>query len=199
MKKRAAIASQRAAAAGCRRAGRARRRVHAPVAAALLLLAAGCATTPELYVDSAGEPPSCERVGWLEYDERPASLAEQRLRAEVMQALVAKGYERDDEAADCRVSGVIYTGDRPRPPVSVGLGAGSWGGSFGGSIGVSLPLGGGSRTVGNLAIDFIDVERNAEVWRGTLEAAFKTPEPGSEEIAAAVQRVLEAFPSRGAD
>jgi len=180
---------------GCR-ARRAPWRIQ--LSAALLLLAGGCATAPELHVDTGEQPPDCERVGWLERTEQPASLAEQRLRAEVMQILAEKGYERDEENPDCRISAVIYTGDRPRPPVSVGLGAGRWGGSFGGSIGLSLPIG-GSRTVGNLAVDFIDVERNAEVWRGTLEAAFRTPEPESAAIAAAVRRVLEAFPPRDAD
>lgn len=162
--------------------------------AASVVFAAGCASTPKLYVDRADEAIDCERFGWLQHEGRPASIAEQRLRAEVNRVLVEKGYGVDDPTPDCLVSGVIFTGARPGSPVSVGLGAGRWGGSFGGSVGVSVPVGGASRTVGNLAIDVIDVAQNAEVWRATLEAAFRTPEPGAEEIASAVGKVLAGFP-----
>ncbi|MEI2421417.1 DUF4136 domain-containing protein, partial [Arthrospira platensis SPKY2] len=61
-------------------------------------------------------------------------------------------------------------------------------------VGVSLPVGGGSRVVSNLAIDVIDRERNAEVWRGTLQSAFQTQDPGSAEMAQAVRTILAAFP-----
>ena len=167
--------------------------------AASILLTAGCATTPKLYVDTADEPLECTTFAWLEHTDRPSSIAEQRIRTEVMQALAARGYLEVTSDPDCLVSGVVYTGTRPRSPVSVGLGAGRWGGSFGGSVGVSLPVGGGSKKVGNLAIDVIDVGRNAEVWRATLEPAFATPEPTSDEIVGAVVKVMEAFPRRGAD
>lgn len=159
----------------------------------------GCATTPKLYVDTVDEPLECTTFAWLEHADRPASIAEQRIRVEVMQALATRGYLEVTSDPDCLVSAVIYTGTRPRSPVSVGLGAGRWGGSFGGSVGISMPVGGGSKKVGNLAIDVIDVARNAEVWRGTLEPAFASPEPTSDEISGAVTKVLEAFPRRGAD
>src|SRR5690606_37042154 len=140
-------------------------RGYLPAAVALgMLLLAGCATAPQLYVDTADEPFDCGSFAWLENPARPASIAEQRVRGEVMRALQAKGYTEDGASPDCRVSGAIYTGDRPGSPVSVGLGAGRWGGSFGGSVGVSVPVGGGRRTFGNLAIDVIDVGLNAEVW-----------------------------------
>lgn len=161
----------------------------------LALAAGGCAAPPRLHVDTADEPLACTSFGWLETGQR-ASIAEQRLLAEVMRALAGKGYALDEEAPDCRVSGVIYTGARPGSPVRVGIGAGSWGGGFGGSVGVSLPVGGGARTVGHLAIDVIDIARNAEVWRGTLENAFPTPEPTSEQISGAVDQVLAEFPRR---
>jgi hypothetical protein len=162
-----------------------------------MLLLAGCATAPRLFVDQGDEPVVCGSFAWLETDQ-PASIAEQRVRAEAMRALAAKGYVEDSESPDCLVSGVIYTGARPAPPASVGVGAGRWGGSFGTSIGVSVPVGGGTRIIGNLAIDVIDTERNAQLWRGTLEGAFRTPEPTSDEVGAAVRRVLESFPARGA-
>lgn len=168
------------------------------VAAAAGLVLAGCATVPRLYVDKADEPLACTEFGWLETD-RPASIAEQRVRTETMRVLAARGYAVETETPDCLVSGVIYSGARPSPPVSVGVGAGRWGGRVGTSVGVTLPVGGGTRTIGNLAIDVIDLERNAEVWRGTLEGAFRTPEPGSEEVGDAVRRVLEDFPARNAD
>ncbi|MFU8820107.1 MAG: DUF4136 domain-containing protein [Gammaproteobacteria bacterium] len=161
----------------------------------LVLAAGGCASPPRLHVDTAGEPLACTSFGWLEQGQW-ASITEQRLRAEVMQVLAAKGYATDEEAPDCRVSGVIFSGARPGSPVRVGLGAGRWGGNTGGSVGVSMPVGGGSRTVGNLAIDVIDVARAAEVWRGTLENAFPTAEPRAEQISGAVAQVLAEFPRR---
>jgi hypothetical protein len=162
---------------------------------------AACAVAPELYVDTADEPMACSSFAWMDTPERPASIAEQRIRVEVMRTLQEKGYAEDDDAPDCRVAGVIYAGDRPGSPgspVNVGLGAGRWGGGLGGSIGVSMPVGGSARTFGNLAIDVIDVARNAEVWRGTLEHAFGTPDPTPDEIGEAVRRILEEFPSRPA-
>lgn len=161
-----------------------------------VLIASACATTPKAYIDMADESPDCERFAWLEVAERPATLDEQRLRAEVMGVLQAKGYAVEATDPDCRVSGVIFSGDRPGSPVSVGLGAGRWGGSFGGSVGISLPLG-GKKVVGNLAIDVIDVERNAQVWRGTLEDAFRDPDPEAGVLRAAVEQLMEDFPRRG--
>ncbi len=158
-----------------------------------------CAVAPKLHVDTLDASLDCTTFAWAETPDRPASIAEQRLRAEVMDALARKGYAASEANADCLVHGMIYTGVRPSSPVSVGLGAGRWGGSFGGSIGVSVPVGGRARTVGNLAIDVIDLDLNAEVWRGTLKNAFATPEPDAAEIGAAVKQVMAEFPSRSAD
>ncbi|MFU8895100.1 MAG: DUF4136 domain-containing protein [Gammaproteobacteria bacterium] len=158
-----------------------------------------CAVAPKLQVDTLDASLDCTTFAWAETPDRPASIAEQRLRTEVLRALEGTGYAVDEATADCLVHGMIYTGVRPRSPVSVGLGAGRWGGSFGGSIGVSMPVGGRARTVGHLAIDVIDLDRNAEVWRGTLENAFATPDPGPEEIGAAVKQVMAEFPGRGTD
>lgn len=163
------------------------------------VMLAGCAAPQRLYIDSADEPLRCTRFGWVQAGTGPTSITEQRIRSEVMQALAAKGYTEDEESPDCLVVGKIFTGSRPASPVNVGVGAGSWGGSFGGSVGVSMPMGGGARAVGNLAIDVIDVELNAEVWRGTLEGAFPTPNPASDQVGAAVRTVLDKFPPRAAD
>ena len=171
------------------------RAVLAGLALVSLGILAACAAPQKLYVDSAEEPPRCTSFGWIQAGDRPTSIAEQRLRSEVMQALIAKGYTEDEASPDCLVAGKIFTGSRSGSGASVGVGAGSWGGSFGGSVGVSLPVGGGARTVGNLAIDVIDVELNAEVWSGTLEGAFSSPDPSSDEVGAAVRTVLEKFPS----
>jgi hypothetical protein len=168
------------------------------LAAGAVLALAACATSPKLYVDAMDEPLGCTSIAWLESSDRPASIPEQRIRAEVLTTLEAMGYVIDEEAPDCRVHALVFTGPRPGSPVSVGIGAGRWGGSFGGSVGVSMPMGGGSRTVSNLAIDVINVERNAEVWRGTLESAFSRSDPSPEEVAAAVRHLLASFPLPGA-
>lgn len=172
---------------------------HCVLASGLALSMAACATAPRLYVDAADEPMSCNSFAWFETPERPASITEQRVRAEVMRTLRVKGYAEDNDEPDCLVTGVIFSGSRPSSPASVGVGAGRWGGSFGTSVGVSMPVGRGSRAIGNLAIDVIDIGLNAEVWRGTLEGAFRTPEPTPDDIGGAVRKVLEEFPGRGVD
>ena len=171
-------------------------RLQAPIVVATLsaLLCGACVSPPKLYVDQADGEIRCRSFAWLEVPERPASIAEQRVRAEVLKTLEGKGYPTEVEEADCWVSGLIFSGVRPGSPVSLGVGAGSYGGSFGTSIGVNVPVGGGRREVGNLAIDIVDIEQNAEVWRGTLEGAFRSPEPTSDQIGGAVREVLEAFP-----
>lgn len=168
------------------------------LAAGAVLALAACATSPKLYVDAMDEQLGCSSMAWLESSDRPASIPEQRIRTEVLATLEAMGYVIDETAPDCLVHGQVFTGARPGSPVSVGVGAGRWGGNFGGSVGVSMPMGGGSRTVSNLAIDVINVERNAEVWRGTLESAFSRSDPNPEEVAAAVRHLLESFPLPGA-
>jgi hypothetical protein len=165
-------------------------------AATTALLVAGCAAAPKAIVDTADEPWACETFAWLEA-ERAVSIAEQRVRNEVAARLEEKGYRKVDASADCLVAAEIFTGTRSQSPVSVGLGAGRWGGSVGGSVGVSMPVG-GPRTIGNLAIDVVDASRKAEVWRGTLEGAFRKADPGAEEITAAVALLMEQFPARGA-
>jgi hypothetical protein len=171
-------------------------RLQAPAFVATLsaLLCAACASPPKLYVDRADGEIRCRSFAWLEVPERPASIAEQRVRAEVLKTLEAKGYPTAVEEADCWVSGLIFSGSRPGSPVRLGVGAGSYGGNFGTSIGVNVPVGGGRREVGNLAIDIVDIKQNAEVWRGTLEGAFRSPEPTSDQIGDAVRQILEAFP-----
>lgn len=165
-------------------------------AAATALFAAGCASAPKAIVDTADEPWACDTFAWLEAD-RAVSIAEQRLRNEVAGRLEAKGYRKVEASPDCLVAAEIFTGTRSQSPVSLGVGAGRWGGSVGGSVGVSVPVG-GPRTIGNLAIDVVDAARKAEVWRGTLEGAFRKPDPGADEIAAAVARLMDEFPPREA-
>lgn len=156
---------------------------------------AGCAATPKLSVDSLDQPWPCGSVAWMgEAGQVPASLVEQRLRGYVLEGLRARGYVIDEAQPDCLVHGVVFTGVRPGSPVSVGVGAGSWGGNVGGSVGVSLPLG-GSRRTGNVAIDVIDAAANAQVWRGTLENAFPAPEPDAAELSGAVEQVLASLPA----
>jgi hypothetical protein len=171
-------------------------RVIAPgfaAVAGISLMLAACASGPTLLVDSADEPFHCSSIAWLESAGLPASIAEQRLRNEAMMQLAELGYAEDTEAPDCLVTGGLFSGSRPTSPASVGVGAGRWGGSFGTSVGVSLPVG-GTRSVSNLAIDVIDRERNVEVWRGTLQSAFRTPDPTAAEMAQAVRTILVAFP-----
>jgi hypothetical protein len=77
-------------------------------------------------------------------------------------------------------------------PVSVGLGAGSYGGNVGLSGGVSLPIGGGPQEVyvTNLEVKFIDREKNSIIWEGR---AAKETAAAPENPTAVMQQVVSAL------
>lgn len=160
------------------------------------LLLAGCASAPRLYVQSAPEPASCSRFAWFMPADQPETFVDQRMRAEVMQALAGKGYEVAGEDPDCLVAYRLVTETRYRPGPSVGIGMGGGSGRVGGGVGVNVPVGESSSASGRLSLDVIDAARNAQVWSGTLERATRSAEPGEEEIRAAVTQILAAFPDR---
>lgn len=160
------------------------------------LVLAGCASAPRLYVEEAAEPPACSQFGWFMPGDQPETFVDQRMRTEVMGTLAAKGYAVAGEDPDCLVAYRLVTETRSRSGPSVGLGMGGGSGRVGGGVGVSLPMGESSSASGRLSLDVIDAARNAQVWSGTLDKATRSAEPTVEEIRAAVQQILAAFPDR---
>jgi len=164
----------------------------------ITLLLGGCATAPEVIVDSGAAPVACERMAWFIVEEQTETLTDQRMRAEVMAQLAAKGYEVSDPEPDCLVAYRLVTRTDYRPGPSVGIGMGGSSGRVGGGVGVNVPVGESARALGTLSLDVIDAARNAQLWSGTLERATRSAEPEGEEIRAAVAQILAAFPDHPA-
>ncbi|MFC4309961.1 DUF4136 domain-containing protein [Steroidobacter flavus] len=162
-------------------------------------LLAGCtATAPsKVRVDMAESGlPNCQSFEWLPTPQQPASLAEQRVKSEVMAKLKEKGYAEATEKGDCRVTYVLDIHERPvnKPGVGVGVGGGS--GGVGGGIGITLPIGKRAEQAGTFTIDIVDTAKNAQVWSGSLDASFLKAEPNDDEAREIVAKVLEKYPDR---
>ena len=169
------------------------------VGAALFALGlAGCSTNsskPVRVQQAESGPPACHSFQWVSPTKEAASFTEQRVRDAALATLKEKGYEITPENADCRVSYVYSGSERAKPKPSVGVGAGGGSGGRYGGIGVSIPIGHRDEYSGTLTIDVIDTAKNAQVWSGSLDAAFSGAELTDEEAKAGVAKVLEEFPN----
>ena len=74
------------------------------------------------------------------------------------------------------------------------MGGGSRG--IGGGIGVSLPVGKRKGERVTFTLDVIDSAKNAQVWSGTIDAAFDSPELSESEAQEVVDAVLARYPDR---
>ena len=168
------------------------------VATVCALWLSGCASTPTpVRVDAAeGGLPNCQSFAWLPPAPEAASLTDQRVQAAVMAQLEAKGYAQSSDKPDCRITYLLTTHELPESKPRVGVGAGGGSGGIGGGIGISLPIGRRNQEAGTLVIDVIDAAKNAQVWSGSLEAAFEKKEPNDDELHAAIERVLAQYPDR---
>lgn len=175
------------------------RSLRAGALAGLIPLAlAACGTTaPRITTDSAASAPACRSVAWAAADERPLSMVDQQLRDLLLGTMREKGYALAAGDADCVVYHRFGTGQAaPRSGPSVGLGVGGGSSRVGGGVGLSFPMGGGSRTGAQLAVDVVDAARNEQVWGGTAELTLAGQQPTQAELADAVARLLYQFPDR---
>jgi hypothetical protein len=171
-----------------------------PLACTLVLglgLGACAATGSSVRVDKAESGlPNCQTFAWNPSGGEAVSLAEQRIRSQVMQTLKSKGYSEATDKPDCRVSYHVSNGGvQRRSGPSIGVGAGGGSGGIGGGLGISLPIGKKSQP-GTFAIDIIDASQNAQVWSGSVDTAFKGSEPNEAESQALVEKVLKEYPDK---
>jgi hypothetical protein len=169
------------------------------MSAALALLSTGCATSgSNVRVDTIeGELPKCQTFSWNPAPSGDAaSFTEQRVRSAVMARLKAKGYTDASDKADCRIAYQLSSHEieRAKPSVGVGVGGGSRG--MGGGIGVSLPIGKRKGERGTFTLDVIDSAKNAQVWSGSVDAAFDSAELSEAEAQDLVDAVLARYPDR---
>lgn len=158
-------------------------------------LAACTATTSNVRVDQADvDPQTCRTFDWLPASNGVASFTEQRLRAEVLRQLEAKGYAQASEAPDCRVTYILSANERSKRKPSIGVGVGGGSGGIGGGIGVGIPVGKSAEYEAEFTIDVVDAAKKAQIWSGSVDAALAAPEPTPEEAADLVRVVLAKFP-----
>lgn len=165
--------------------------------ALLISLGIAACSTSKVRVDSARETPiTCKTFDWLRAGNGVESLSEQRVREAVFRDLATKGYTQTSEHPDCKVSFEFAaretSGGKPR--VGVGVGGGS--GGLGGGIGISLPVPGGRHRAGEFALNVIDAKKNAEIWRGSTEAATRSRELTQAEATELVEKILAKFPPK---
>lgn len=167
--------------------------------ALLVLLCASAASVAasKVRVDKAeGGLPQCQTFSWIATPGDATSLTEQRVKAEVMKALQAKGYTEVAEKADCRIAyHFAASAEQRRSGPSVGVGAGGGSGGLGGGIGINLPIG-RKKTSGTFTLDVVDGSRNAQVWSGSLDTETRSAELSEGEAKSIVQKILDEYPER---
>jgi len=166
------------------------------LASAVVLAACG-ATSSAVRVDKADTGlPNCHSFAWNPGGGDAVSLAEQRIRRQVMQTLQSKGYTESADKPDCRIGyHVSNSGSQRRSGPSVGVGAGGGSGGIGGGLGISLPIGKKGRP-GIFTLDVIDASQNAQVWSGSVDTSFKNAEPDETESQDVVAKVLKEYPDK---
>ena len=162
-----------------------------------LLIGACAAPTSAVRVDkSEGGLPNCQTFAWNPSSGDAMTLAEQRIRTQVMQTLQSKGYTESADKPDCRISYSSSTSrSQRRSGPSVGVGAGGGSGGIGGGIGIRLPIGKKGQP-GTFSLDIIDAAKNQQVWSGSVDGSFKGSEPNEEETQQVVEKVLKEYPNR---
>jgi len=190
---------------------RALRRAACALALASAAVLSGCASAPRIVADQAAgvdlatypsfgfvDPLGLEREGY-------STLAGDRARTALGQALEAKGYRFDREGPALRVNVLPAAAQRESrgPRVSLGLGLGLGGGSTRGGIGLGLPLGGSktqeSRLPAAVTVDLVDAAANRVVWSGSVALTRDELRQGdADALAAALSRLVATVPARSA-
>lgn len=176
--------------------------IRTPIAALLFLLlgcAAGGGPKPEWATAPDADIAGLAQFGWGDAaGSRPLTVFETQVRNAVRAALLEKGYVESADAPDFLIGyeAVEYESTTRSPPVSIGIGVGSWGGNVGGSVGTSVGLGGKTteHLQQRLTLRAVDAARTAELWIGTT--GVLTEQPDAAAIERAVAAVMRGFPAR---
>jgi hypothetical protein len=147
-------------------------------------------------VDQAEGPlPNCRTFAWHAIPGDAASFADQRVKAAVMAQLESKGYKEAPEKPDCKIAYQLTTREIPKSKPSVGVGVGGGSRGVGGGIGVSLPVGGKRGFAGTFTLDVIDANKNAQIWKGSIDTDLKDAEISDAEAQRLAEQVLGAYPN----
>lgn len=174
---------------------------------AMLALTA-CSSGPKVRVDKDANTDfsAYKTFGWFVVDNKadeksgaqaPDSLQSQRVRAAVLAAMQAKGYELNETNPNFQISYVLHVYERPKESgMRIGVGAGGGSGNVGGGVGLSVPVGKRTESVAALTVDVIDASRKAQVWTAAHQLPLKEKDLGDEEAKKLVNTVLEKYPAR---
>lgn len=173
----------------------------------VLLGGAGCATSkPESGTAPGVDVAAYTSFGWESEggssaaDQPPLSIQDANIFKAIRTQLIEKGYREVEDEPDFLVSyeTEIYTTEKVKSPVRIGVGVGGWGGNVGGGVGTSVPVGPEGVVAGReiqITIRAVDPKRNQEVWVGTTtEDIARGLDAGV--VEKAVAGTMKKFPAR---
>ncbi|GAB3507219.1 DUF4136 domain-containing protein [Pseudoxanthomonas daejeonensis] len=173
------------------------------VIAAIILMLAGCASTPTVHTDA---DPTANFSGyrtytWLNKPDQQGvpPLASQRIVEYVNAQLAAKGWKESPNGDVAVVAHVATQQQQSLDTMYSGPMYGGWGwgpGWYGGGMGMSSAT---TRvrtyTVGTLVVDLFDVKTKQAIWRGTAsDTVPDDPAKGDKLLRAGIAEMFSAFP-----
>lgn len=179
------------------------------IAVGLLVVLQGCASPaekPDSVIAPGSDIPAyttfgVRTAGSTATTTTPVSILDTNIHNAVRTQLLQKGYREAADKPDFVVTYDIAPYEvekKSSPPVSIGIGVGSWGGNVGGGVGTSVGVGGGTSTesaMNRLTIHAADATNNKEVWVGTTTAEIKQGLDASA-VDKAVAGTMAGFPAR---
>jgi len=171
-----------------------------PLFAVLLsgLLLSACAAKPKSDYDAGYDFSQLSTFIELSPTQNNDPFRSDRIIDAINGALTAKGFVRDEEHPNFKVTYAFKVADKPKDSgVSIGLGTGTWGSNGGISIGTSVgvPIGSDTAKIQTIQIDVIDTQSNKLIWRGTDKFNFDAGgAEKAENTANTVTQILALFP-----
>jgi hypothetical protein len=127
----------------------------------------------------------------------PQTVLQSQVRQAIDTELDGKGYEKSSDAPGFVIGYelVEHTRGESYPPVTIGIGVGSWGHHVGGSVGTSVGVGRGEPDESyRIVVRALDRERSRELWVGAT-TTFELPADEAE-IERIVAGMMHGFPAR---
>ena len=174
--------------------------MKALVPLALLALAAGCASTPDVTIDHdpAADFSRYHSYYWAQEPQISNPLIKQRILAGIDARMASKGFTRQEGTGDVAIVGNVATSQKQTLDTfytGTGMGGWGWGPGWGyGGVG-SATTRVNTYTVGTLVLDMFDTGTKKAVWRGVASGTVPdTPEKTETAVNAALDKMFAQFP-----
>ncbi|WP_394493984.1 DUF4136 domain-containing protein [Shewanella sp. ENK2] len=164
----------------------------------LLCLGACQSTNVQSDYDTKYDFSDLKTFHFIDTPDQGDPLSAERIRANILSTLTAKGFVEQQENSDFTVSYGFLTKDKPKSSgLSIGLGTGTSGSHGGVGVGTSMgiPIGSDSAKIQVIQVDIIDAKENRLIWRGTDEFDFESG--GDEKVvetSKTITNILALFP-----